>query len=88
MNTIHKERRRQFECVIADLAKELEAKNKEISKLNGMLINLNCLPVIDNEMINEFMDTCLMTWDGSINRASWSQTAVDFACVLTVKDKG
>lgn len=40
------------------------------------------LPKITPEMFEEFGDTCLMTWH---NGPQWTQTAVDFTCIIPVK---
>lgn len=42
------------------------------------------LPEITDELWEEFNDTCLMTWNKTVNRPDWTQIAVDFACVIPV----
>ena len=43
------------------------------------------LPLITNELWDDFHETSLMTWDRDNNKPEWTQDAVDFACVLSAK---
>jgi len=44
------------------------------------------LPIITDEMWDMFSDTDLMTWDRHKDRPDWTQTAVDIAAYLEIRE--